>query len=79
MAVTANEGTRLRASYVDDGSCAKGRVNVTAAQPRKTDLNEGIFCQASDSAAASTFVEQFMQWCLQWQKIQLKRGDEFAR
>jgi hypothetical protein len=67
MAVTANKGTRLRASYVDDGSRAKGRVNVTAAQPQKTDLNEGIFCQASNSAVASTFVEWLMQW-LQWQK-----------
>ncbi len=44
MAVAANKGTRLRASYVDDGSRAKGRLNVTAAQPQKTDLNEGIFC-----------------------------------
>ncbi len=68
MAVAANEGMRLRVSYVDDGSRAKGRVNVTAAQPRKTDLNEGIFCQASNSAVASTFVERFMQWCLQRQK-----------
>ena len=68
MAVAANEGTRLRASYVDDGSHAKGRVNVMAAQPRKTDLNERIFCQASNSAAASTFVERFMQWCLHRQK-----------
>jgi hypothetical protein len=68
MAVAANEGTRLRASYVDDGSRAKGRVNMTAAQPQKTDLNEGIFCQASNSAVASTFVERFMQWCLQWHK-----------
>ncbi len=68
MAVAANECTRLRASYVDDGSRAKGRVKVTAAQPQKTDLNEGIFCQASNSAAALTFVELFMQSCLQRQK-----------
>jgi hypothetical protein len=32
------------------------------------DLNEEIFCQASDSAAAPTFVERLMQWCLQRQK-----------
>jgi hypothetical protein len=44
MVVAVNEGKRLRASYVDDSSRAKGRLNVTAAQPQKTDLNEGIFC-----------------------------------
>jgi hypothetical protein len=35
---------------------------------KKNDLNKEVFCQASDSAAASTFVEQLMQWCLQRQK-----------
>jgi hypothetical protein len=45
MAVAANEGKRLRVSYVDDGSRVKGCVNVTAAQPQKTDLNEGIFAK----------------------------------
>ncbi len=39
MVVVTNKSTRQRASYVDDGSRAKGRVNVTAAQPQKTDLN----------------------------------------
>jgi len=32
------------------------------------DLNEEIFRQTSDSAAAPTFVERLMQWCSQRQK-----------
>ena len=103
--VTANEGTRLRASYLlcllkagqmtvkprgrrqrieQQANSGHGqRGHKTASKQCRScerarqrddgtaminDLNEEIFCQASDSAAAPTFVERLMQWCLQRQK-----------